>query len=233
MIWGRWPRRTGNLCGASPLRWLLAAAVVAVVAAGPGAKPASAHVEIDVGNGKYAMSIGFRDEPTYVGQPNALSLIVQEYGTGGAKPVEGLADTLNVRVIKGDQSMPLTLVPQGGGNYEGVFVPTETGDYTFHISGTMGDQTVDQTVTSGPTTFDSVQPLTAIEFPRPLPDSAQVAQAAADAEAAAATARMLGVAGLVAGLLGLVVAAVALARAGRPKVEPVARTSEPTGKLIR
>jgi len=192
-----------------------------------------AHVEIDVGDGQYVMEVGFRDEPAYLGQPNALALRVEQYATGGTEPVNDLAATLSADVSKDGQAMNLSLVPVGEGEYEAAFVPTATGDYTFRISGTIGEATVDESVTSGPTTFNSVEPLSAIEFPQPLPDPAQLQTAVADANAAATTARALGVVGIVAGVLGLILGALALARSRRPKAESVPRASEPSGKLIR
>jgi hypothetical protein len=192
-----------------------------------------AHVEIDVGDGQYVMEVGFRDEPAYLGQPNALALRVEQYATGGTEPVNDLAATLSAEVSKGGQVMDVSLVPVGEGEYEAAFVPTATGDFTFRISGTIGEATVDESVTSGPTTFNSVEPRSAIEFPQPLPDPVQLQTAVADANAAATTARTLGVVGIVAGVLGLVLGALALARSRQPKAEPVPRASEPSGKLIR
>ena len=180
------------------------------------------------------MEVGFRDEPAYLGQPNALYLSVEEYATGGTEPVEGLAATLEAEVSRDGQTLSLPLQPRGEGVYEAAFVPTATGDYTFRVFGTIGDAAVDESVTSGPSTFDSVEPLSAIEFPVARPDPVQLQTAVADAEAAAAMARTLGIAGIVAGVLGLILGAVALARSGRPKVEPTPRAiDEPSGKLIR
>jgi hypothetical protein len=192
-----------------------------------------AHVEIDVGDGQYVMEVGFRDEPAYLGQPNALYLSVEQYATGGTEPVNDLAATLSAEVSKDGQVKNLSLVPVGEGEYEATFVPTATGDYTFRISGTIGEATVDESITSGPTTFNSVEPLSAIEFPQPLPDPVQLQTAVADANAAASMARTLGVAGIVAGVLGLILGTLALARSRQPKAEPVPRASEPAGKLIR
>jgi hypothetical protein len=192
-----------------------------------------AHVEIDVGDGQYVMEVGFRDEPAYLGQPNALALRVEQYATGGTEPVNDLAATLSAEVSKDGQVMNLSLVPVGEGEYEATFVPTATGDYTFRISGTIGEATVDESVTSGPTTFNSVEPLSTIEFPQPLPDPVQLQAAVADANAAATTARTLGVVGIVVGVLGLILGALALARSRQPKTEVAPRDSEPTGKLIR
>jgi hypothetical protein len=206
------------------------ALVATALLAGP--SPALAHAEIDVGDGKYVMEVGFRDEPTYLGQPNALALSVNQYDTGGAKPVNDLAATLSAEVSKDGQVKNLSLVPVGDGKYEAAFVPTETGDYTFRISGTIGEATVDESVTSGPTTFNSVEPMSAIEFPQTLPDPLQLETAVADANAAASTARTLAVAGIVAGVLGLVLGALALARSRQPK-DLAPRASERSGKLIR
>jgi hypothetical protein len=194
---------------------------------------AYAHAQIDVGNGRYVMEIGFRDEPAYAGQPNALSLSVQEFATGGAKPVDGLATTLSAEVSKDGQVMSLPLVPLGDGKYEGSFVPTATGDYTFHITGKIGDAAVDESLTSGPNTFDTVQPLSNVQFPVHTPDPADLAAQTAAASATAETARTIAIAGLVVGVLGLVAGGVALARGRRPQVEQVSAPLEPSGKLIR
>ena len=202
-----------------------------VVAAVPGV--ALVHVDIDVGDGQYVMEVGFRDEPAYLGEANALYLRVGEYGTGGTEPVDDLAATLSAEVTKDGQSMNLSLVPVGDGEYEAAFVPTATGDYTFRLSGTIGDATVDESVTSGPTTFNSVEPLSAIEFPVARDDPGQIQAEAAAARADAASARTFAFLGIAAGVLGLILGAVALARSGRPKTEPVPRASEPSGKLIR
>jgi hypothetical protein len=190
------------------------------------------HVEIDVGDGQYVMEVGFRDEPAYLGQLNALALRVEQYATGGTEPVNDLAATLSAEVSRDGQAMNLPLVPVGEGEYEAAFVPTATGDYTFRISGAIGEATVDESVTSGPTTFNSVEPLSTIEFPQSLPDPVQLQTAVAEANAAASTARTLGVVGIVAGVLGLILGALALARSRQPK-EVAPRASEPSGKLIR
>ena len=197
------------------------------------APAASAHIDVDVGDGRYVMEIGFRDEPAYLGLPNALFLKVGEYGTGGTEPVEGLATTLTAEVTKEGQTRSLPLEPQGEGVYEAAIVPTSTGDYTFRITGTIGDAAIDESVTSGPTTFNSVEPLSAIEFPFPQPDAGQLAAAGAEAQAAAATARTLGMAGVAAGILALIVAVVALARSRRTPTTAPPTGTPPSGKLIR
>jgi hypothetical protein len=212
-----------------PGRLSTVALVVAALALLLSALPAIAHVSIDVGGGQYVMEIGFRDEPAFVGLPNAVYVHVEQYGTGGTEPVDGLAETLTAEVSKDGQTFSPPLVPMGEGSYEAIFVPTLPGDYTFRVSGTIGEAEIDESVTSSPTTFDSVQPLSAIEFPPPQADAA--AQAA---QAEAASARNFGIAGLALGLLGLIVGGIALARSGRKSEAPEAsRPIDPAGKLVK
>lgn len=220
----------------SSLAWVSLVAAL-FVASLPGS--ARAHVDIDVGDGQYVMEIGFRDEPAWLGQPNALYLNVEEYATGGTEPVTGLAATLAAEVTKDGQTKELALTPAGEGAYLAPFVPTAAGDYTFRVFGTIGEAPIDESVTSGPTTFNSVEPLTAIEFPVGRPDTALLQAEAVAARDAAATARTIAIAGLVAGVLGLLAGGAALARSGRSRVvqrvptAPVPLDSEPSGKLIK
>ncbi len=192
-----------------------------------------AHFNKDVGNGQYRIQMGFQNEPTFAGQQNALYLKVEQYATGGTQPVDDLASTLTAEVTKDGQTFSRPLVPIGDGQYVMPFVPTATGDYTFHVSGTIGDASIDESATSGPNTFDTVQPLSAIEFPAAQADASAVQAAAAQADAAFA--RTLAIAGIVVGVLGLIVGFVAITRSGRPRTEVAATpiTVEPSGKLLR
>ena len=53
--------------------------------------------------------------------------------------------------------------------YDVVLTPTWVGDYKFRIFGSIHGTAIDQTVTSGPTTFDSVGDQNSTEFPAPVP----------------------------------------------------------------
>jgi hypothetical protein len=178
---------------------------------------ASAHASVDVGGGKYTMEFGFLNEPAYQGQPNGLYLNVRKYASGGTQPVENLAGSLKAEVSKDGKTMPLDLVPQEDqpGVYNASFFPTATGDYTFHVFGTIEGAQVDQSMTSSPTTFDPVVPVASAEFPVQTPAVATIEQTAANAEAAASTARAIGIAGVVLGVIGTVLGAVGLARGRR------------------
>ncbi len=132
---------------------LAAAAVlaVAVLTLMPGV--ASAHEEKHVG--PYLLAVGFGTEPdAYAGYPNSVQLLLSK----NDKPVVDLGDTLKVVVEFGDQSsdpMPLAPFFEIGeigipGDYRAFFVPSQPGDYTFHITGTIHGTKVDESFTLGP-----------------------------------------------------------------------------------
>ena len=117
--------------------------------------------------GPYTFVVGWLVEPAYVNNLNALDLTVSE--TQGAKAVEGLEKTLQAEVIVGGgaKTMPLKVAARFGlpGKYQGQVLPTKTGDYSFHIFGTVGTTKVDEKFESGPNTFGGVEPTDALQFP--------------------------------------------------------------------
>jgi len=215
------------------VRSLSVAAISALLVA-LAAPLALAHEERSQGD--LEMAVGFGTEPAYVGQPNSVQLILVHDG----KPVKDLGDTLSVEVVFGDEDpLPLSLEPffeigEFGtpGDYRAWFIPTSVGRYTFHFTGTIDGEDVDQTFSSGPKTFSDVesgtdimypaQPPTTIELadridrevPR-LTDAIDQAQTAAVAQAQevsddASSAKTLSVVGIIVGALGLIVAVVAV-----------------------
>lgn len=215
--------------------WVVVAAMLAFAAG-----PASAHEERDVG--PYTFAVGFGQEPAYAGQPNSVQLFLSRNG----KPVNDLGDSLSVSVAFGDQSMDLSIEPffETGefgtpGDYRAWFIPTRAGQYTFHFTGSIGGQKVDETFTSGPKTFDDVVSPTDAEFPVQDPTNGELADrisreipridsAIADAKSAALRslasasddakgAKTLGLVGIVVGGLGLIagISGVAMARRRR------------------
>jgi hypothetical protein len=137
----------------------------------------SAHENRDVLGGKYQMRVGFVTEPAYQGLENAVYLGVcsgqctSNRDTGAFNNgVNGLFDTLKVEVIYGSQSitLPFAPVPRSPGRYDAGFVPTRAGDYVFRIYGTINGDQIDEKFIPGPTTFDTVQPLTEVQFPDKL-----------------------------------------------------------------
>lgn len=186
------------------------------------AVPASAHVEKDVG--AYHFVVGWGTEPTFAGQLNSVQLVLT-YGSSG-KPVMNLSSDFHVTVIYGSRSMAVALEPTFDpdtgigtpGDYRGWMIPTAPGDYTFHFTGKIGAQSIDQSFTSGPTTFGTVEDPASVEFPVRAPSNADLSQRL-DAQvsrlatsSALSTTRDLAVAAIVIGGLALVAAAVAIVR---------------------
>ena len=198
------------------------------------ASPAAAHEERKVG--KYHFLVGFGDEPTYAGEKNSVLL---ELTDANDKPVTDLTDTLKVAVSSGSaEALQLVMEPNfevgefgTPGDYRAWFIPTAPGAYSFHFTGTITGQKVDETFKSGPTTFDEAKDPAEIQYPVKQPAGGQLATRA-DRETArvnaalaaerdqaksdAASARTLAILGLVVGLLGLIAGGVALARSRRP-----------------
>jgi hypothetical protein len=154
----------------------------------------SAHGNTTVGDYKFV--IGFKNEPALQGEPNALDLRVTNVKTN--TPVKGLESTLQAELIFGasKKAMPVKAVYGTDGSYTAYVLPTETGDYTWHIFGKVADTPVDFTMTSSPTTFASVEAQSEISFP-----ASQSSISALQEEVAAA--RQLATIGLIAGGLGV------------------------------
>ncbi|MGH2532642.1 MAG: hypothetical protein ACRDJW_10090 [Thermomicrobiales bacterium] len=139
---------------------------------------ALAHERRDVADGQYQFVVGFIEEPAFVGEKNALSLRITKpagpdatptaEGEEARIPVEGLETTLTAEVIYGDQSMDLPLRPafRDPGHYVSYFFPMAEGDYSFHITGEIEGVAIDETFTSSPDGFDSVQSREPLEFPK-------------------------------------------------------------------
>ncbi len=194
-----------------------------------GAAPASAHEERKVG--RYAVAVGFGDEPAYAGTKNSVQILIRDVND---KPVVDLGDTLKVDVSQGTddtQKLSMTMEPDfevgefgTPGDYRAFFIPTAPGVYTFHFTGSIKGQRVDQKFTSSPTTFDEVKDPAEVEFPSKDPTTGQLSarvdretqrltqavaasdQRAKQADDAAGTARLIAIVGVVVGVLGLAAA---------------------------
>jgi len=201
-------------------RYAVVAAVLCAVVVSAAA-PAFAHEVRKVG--KYEFTVGWGDEPAYAGFKNSVQFILKDLK---GNPVTDLTDTLKVEVIfQGQtQAFPLepTFDPDTGlgtpGDYRAWLIPTRPGDYTFHFTGTIHGQRVDQQFTSSSTTFDPVKAPTEVQFPAKDPTNADLsnlvqavngrtatAKSVADkGKSTAGTALILAIVGLVLGAGGLV-----------------------------
>jgi hypothetical protein len=210
------------------LRALLAAAVALTA-------PIFAHEQRQVGG--YQLTVGWQHEPAYAGVENAVQIFVKD---SKGKAVSDLGDppSLKVQVIAGSQtSDPLELTasfdPDEGegtpGEFDATLVPTAPGDYTFHLSGSINGQNIDEKFTSSDKTFDPVKDPSEVEFPAKTPSPAQLAQgidrlgpridtaskSAKSAKDDASSASTLGIIGIVIGALGLILGGLGLARSRR------------------
>jgi hypothetical protein len=164
------------LAGSAGLVAIVAALVVLVPAG-----VASAHEEREIG--PYTVAVGFGDEPAYAGTENTVQMFVHVTATD--KPVVDLGPTLKVQVAFGSQKMDeVTMEPNFEvgefgipGDYRGFFIPTRPGDYSFHFTGEIKGTKVDETFTSGKSTFSSVDDPSSVEFPVKDPTTGELAQA--------------------------------------------------------
>jgi hypothetical protein len=126
--------------------------------------------------GPYTFVVGWINEPSYVGLLNSLDLTVTE--TSGGKAVEGLEKTLKADVVFGSTTpQPLTLATRFGmpGHYSGYVMPTKVGDYTFHITGTVGTMNIDEKFESGPGRFGSIESTDSLQYPQKLVSNSDLA----------------------------------------------------------
>jgi hypothetical protein len=115
--------------------------------------------------GKYEIETGWRVEPAYTNLLNGPEFTITEHE--GGPPVEGLEDTLKVEVSYGGKSKVLKLRATAGekGHYTADLIPTQPGDYTFVLTGKIGDQEVNEKFTSTDGKFNTVAPISDIQFP--------------------------------------------------------------------
>jgi len=201
------------------------------------ASPALAHEVRKVG--AYQLTVGWQHEPVYAGTQNAVQIFIHD--SSGA-PVDdlGTPPSLKVQVVFGAKtSDELDLEPSFDadtglgthGEWDAAITPTEPGNYTFHLTGSIHGQAIDQKFTSGPETFNSVDDPATIEFPTKTPSAQQqaaaitrlqasTADAASDASSAKDSASTATTVGIVAIVLAVVLGGVAIglavsARKGR------------------
>ena len=132
-------------------------AVTALAVSASLVSPASAHERRKVAG--YDVVVGFGAEPAYASQPNYVDFRVSK----DDKPVVDIGPDLDVAVIYGNSNQKLELKPKfkvgtygEPGSYGADFVPTRSGVYTFHFTGAINGQPVDEKFTASPTTFSEV-----------------------------------------------------------------------------
>jgi hypothetical protein len=207
------------------------------------AGPAAAHLEKAVG--RYHFVVGFGDEPAYAGEKNSVQLIL---ANAKDQPVTDLGNTLKVEITTGGaEALQLPMEPNfevgefgTPGDYRAFFIPTAPGSYSFHFTGTIKGQKIDQTFRSGPQSFSDIDDPAPVQYPVKQPTGGELATRA-DRETArinaalaserdqarddAASARTLALIGLIIGALGLLAGGTALLkRRRRPDQASAAET---------
>jgi hypothetical protein len=156
---------------------LAAAAALVMIPAGV----ASAHEGREIG--PYEVEVGFGDEPAYAGFQNSVAMFIHDHDSGD--PVVDLGPTLDVQVeYQGQKMDSMTMEPNfeegefgTPGDYRAFFIPTRPGDYTFHFTGDIKRTKVDESFSSGPDTFSSVDDPSSIEFPVKDPTNGELGDA--------------------------------------------------------
>jgi len=189
-------------------RFLFALAVV-VITVGPLATTASAHGHRMVG--EHEWTVGWAEEPAFVGFKNGVQLFLTQGPDG--PPVEGAEKALKVTVSIGEEEtepLELRTVFDSPGEYQADLIPTVPGDYTFHFTGTIDGERVDESWTGSKDDFSQIEGTTEVNFPKAAPSNAELAErleaTANDAEDAVMLPRILAIVGVVLGLIALVVA---------------------------
>ena len=202
----------------------LARAVVAVAALATVpmfASPALAHEEREVG--EHTFVVGWYDEPAFANAKNGPEVTITE--ANGDPVVEEVE--LQVEIGFEGETMTADLEPAfvvgvfgEPGNYTADIYPTRAGTYTFHITGAIHGEEVDETFTSGPDTFGDIEDPAEVAFPVQDPSVAELSDQVeqlssgegAVSEDDVSSAKTLAYVGIAVGALGLIVAIVAVMR---------------------
>jgi hypothetical protein len=131
--------------------------------------------------GTYNIALGWSHEPAYAGLYNQVEIFISQIDPNaatptpggdddeaGGTPVVGAEETLKLEAGYGGKTKALNLYAADGsegGHYFADIIPTQPGDYTFHLTGKIGDTDIDETFNSADGKFSSVDPITDIQFP--------------------------------------------------------------------
>jgi hypothetical protein len=119
-------------------------------------------------------------EPAVTGVANGPELFIEsaDEDVSVEELLQDVEVTLQVEVTFGPASRTLELRAAWGeiGHYIADMIPTRPGDYTFHVTGMIGDTAIDETFTSADGYFSSVEPASDLMFPEPQPDVSELLQ---------------------------------------------------------
>lgn len=119
--------------------------------------PALAHTTVEQGDVR--IEAGWGTEPPLVGQLNTVVLEVTRISS--EEPITNALAQADISITKGATNKPLDFRPQEEpGVYAVNILPTQTGQISLAIKGTIGGQAFDQTVE-----IEAIEDTTLVEFP--------------------------------------------------------------------
>jgi len=136
--------------------------------------------------GEWELHFGWRVEPAYAGMMNGPEVFIALHGEHEEEEADEHEETMDMSTVEvnlqaevtfGDQTTTVTFRPAWGetGHYIAELMPMLPGDYSFHLTGTIGDTEVDEVFTSADGQFSSIEPPTDVMFPAlPIVDNARI-----------------------------------------------------------
>ena len=116
-----------------------------------------AHEEVVIGD--IRIVAGWVNEPPLVNQLNDVLLIITQVSNG--QPVNNALAQVDATLQKGTETRPLEFLPaEEAGTYTATILPTQTGQYTVVLRGTISGQTID-----GPIDIEDVEDTARFAFP--------------------------------------------------------------------
>lgn len=131
--------------------------------------------------GPYTVELGWVVEPAYAGVYNGVEVFISlseaehDHDADAASDehheteVETIDVSLQVEVSFGGATKVLDLEPiwNDVNHFAAAIIPTRAGDYSFRLTGTIGETEVNETFNSADGEFSSVEPISDILFPEP------------------------------------------------------------------
>src|SRR5689334_19943923 len=94
--------------------------------------------------GKYTIEVGWREEPAVIDNANAITIKVTDTASGAAV-TDGVTLTAKITHDADAQELNLESSDDEPGLWNGPLEPTESGDYSVRVTGTVGGVAVDHT----------------------------------------------------------------------------------------
>jgi hypothetical protein len=162
--------------------------------------PAWAHTHrvLTINGQQVEFVVGWVVEPAYAGEINSVDFWAHyingtcPQGTVSTScPVYNLDQGLRVTITLGGQSQTLSFSPNLSndvpplfyGEYTATIEPTVPGTVSFLIFGNIAGTAINETFTCGPTTYECVDPATAIQFPQTNASGSDLQTALSNAQA--------------------------------------------------